>query len=145
MYSLCSLPRLMFCHFFFTAFQITYSVTISGSGSYIIPNKYYELTCSYDTFKEDRRTTYTVLDDKSNGIYSFIVRYVNSTGVCSFGNSNLNICSAVNFCSCDRYGMATRIYYNLTSNIKELLTVNCFSGDNSLITIPVAGLRVFFT
>ncbi|XP_071175377.1 hemicentin-2-like [Mytilus edulis] len=123
---------------YFKAFQITYSVTISGSGSYIIPNKYYELTCSYDTFKEDRRTTYNFLDDKSNGIYSLTVRYVNTTEVCSYGSSILNLCSAVNFCSCDRYGMATRIYYNLTSNIRGLLTVSCFAGDNSLITIPVA-------
>ncbi|CAC5360372.1 unnamed protein product [Mytilus coruscus] len=122
---------------FLIAVQIAYSLTISGSGNYIIPNTCYELTCSYDTFKDDRRTVYNIIDDKSYGIKSITIRYFNSTGLCFYRNPNYVPCTD-DVCSCDKDGMATHICYNHTSRITGIITIHCFSGNSSIIRIPVA-------
>ncbi|CAC5421800.1 unnamed protein product [Mytilus coruscus] len=113
------------------------TVTMHGIGEYIFPNVCYIMTCSYEIPIEDRITVYNILDENNNGVASFTVRYLNSTGQCFYRNPSYVPCKP-EVCSCDTDGHATHFCYYHTSSFNGTLTIACFSGSSDNIKVKVA-------
>lgn len=130
-------------HSFFSVIRITTSVSLIGSGMFIIPNTLYNLTCSYDIFNDISITLYKV--KLKNEQLTYTIRYQNSTGLCyySIGAQSNKACT-VDICSCDNDGLSNHLRYNHTSLERGVLVLECTTaGSNSELMVRVAGLSLF--
>ncbi|VDI68261.1 Hypothetical predicted protein [Mytilus galloprovincialis] len=103
--------------------ETTECVTINST-EYIYPNTCNTITCNYESYIDERTTTYEVIAN-GNKIFSNNIVQKLSSNLCTLGGKQH--CTDIGICWCNPNGLSTHICYNHTSGGEGQLTLRCES------------------
>ncbi|VDH93021.1 Hypothetical predicted protein [Mytilus galloprovincialis] len=116
--------------YFFIFAGPTEGLTIASS-EYIFPNTCNNITCYYESYIDQRTTTYVVVAN-GNSIFSHNILQKLSSNLCTLDGKQH--CNDIGICLCDPNGLSTRICYNHTSGGEGQLTLRCESNKEQMET-----------